>query len=93
MQPLTIPQPQPLDTADVAAVGVLLVDSRTAARMLAISERTLWTLAHTGSIPRVKVGASVRYDVEDLRRLVASQKSRTQRVAAWRPAEHGYPPG
>lgn len=53
----------------------LVVDARTAARMLAISERTLWSrTAPRGSIPVVAIGARRLYDVEDLRRYIAAQK-------------------
>lgn len=65
---------QPLDADDVATVDVLLVTSRDAARMLAVSERTLWTLSHDGSIPRVKVKSAVRFSVEDLKNWIVTQK-------------------
>lgn len=54
--------------------GSLLVKEKTAARMLSISPRTLWSLAASGAIPKIRVGArSVRYRVEDLSLWVASQ--------------------
>ncbi|MEZ6078799.1 MAG: helix-turn-helix domain-containing protein [Pirellulaceae bacterium] len=46
----------------------ILVSSRDAAKMLGISERTLWSLKTQGSIPSVKTGKSVRYRPETLRR-------------------------
>ena len=50
----------------------LLVDAREAARLLAISPRTLWSLSKTGEIPVVRLGKrAVRYDPEALRRRVA----------------------
>jgi hypothetical protein len=43
----TLPQPPQ------EAVSALLVDSRTAAKILAVSERTLWTLTDRGEVPCV----------------------------------------
>ena len=44
----------------------LLLTAKQAAQSLAISERTLWELTRHGEIPRLKIGASVRYDLRDL---------------------------
>jgi excisionase family DNA binding protein len=52
----------------------LLVDAREAARLLSISERTLWTLTDQGELPRVKIGRSVRYSVRDLERYIEGQR-------------------
>jgi excisionase family DNA binding protein len=52
----------------------LLLTPRDAARRLAVSERTLWSLTRAGSIPRIKLGRIVRYDPEDLRKFVDAQK-------------------
>ncbi len=52
-----------------------LVNSRTAAEMLAISARTLWAVTHPrGPLPVVKIGRAVRFDVVDLREFIASQR-------------------
>ena len=53
----------------------LAVNSREAARILSISERTLWSMTQPrGPIPAVRIGArSVRYSVEALRRYLAAQ--------------------
>lgn len=48
----------------------LLVNSREASRLLQISERTLWTLTKAGEIPSVRLGRSVRYSVDALRRWI-----------------------
>lgn len=48
----------------------LLLNSRDAARLLAISERKLFDLP----IPRVKLGRSVRYDRADLVNWIEKQK-------------------
>jgi excisionase family DNA binding protein len=44
----------------------LLLTTPEAARALAISPRTLWTLTKRGEIPSVKIGRAVRYDPRDL---------------------------
>jgi len=51
----------------------LLVGSREAARLLSISERTLWQHTKDGSIPSVKIGRSVRYSTAELMRWIESQ--------------------
>jgi hypothetical protein len=50
----------------------LLVDSSTAARLLGISERSLWTLTDSGEVPCVyPVARCKRYSVEGLKQYVA----------------------
>ena len=44
----------------------ILVDPREAARLLAISERTLWDLTFQREIRSLKIGRCVRYRVADL---------------------------
>jgi hypothetical protein len=52
-----------------------LVDERYAAReILKVSERTLWTLRDQGAIPHVRIGHSVRYNLDDLRRWIEANK-------------------
>lgn len=50
----------------------MLLRPREAAQSLGISERTLWSLTDDGTIPCIRLGRSVRYDIEVLRALVAS---------------------
>ncbi len=50
-----------------------LLSLREAAAVLAISERKLWGIPED-ELPRVRLGRSVRFDVEDLKKLVARQK-------------------
>ena len=61
-----------------AATSPMLLRLRQAAKVLAVSERTLWGMsAPRGPIPIVRVGAKrrgIRYDVRDLRNWVDSQK-------------------
>ncbi len=40
----------------VAAIEPLLLKARDAAKALALSERTLWTMTKTGQIPRIQQG-------------------------------------
>ena len=53
----------------------LLLTPRQAAKTLAISERTLWTLTQSGEIPRLKIGSSVRYDLRDLEAFIEAKKN------------------
>ncbi len=63
------------DARDVrAGSDPLLVDVRRAAAMLGVSQRTLWTLTHDGTIPVVRIGSRVLYDPQDLRAFIASRK-------------------
>ena len=52
----------------------LLIDARTASRILGLSPRTLWSLTNCGTIPCVRIGRAVRYSVDDLRRWIEAQK-------------------
>lgn len=53
----------------------LLVTPKQAAQMLALSERTLWTLTKSGEITHVQRGRMVRYHVDDLNRWIECHKS------------------
>ena len=65
----------------------MLVTAREAAKMLAVSERTLWTLADSGALPRVPIGPRCyRYDVADLRAWIAARKERAEAERAVRTA-------
>jgi hypothetical protein len=54
----------------------LLVDSRTASRMLSVSARKLWamTFEETPGLPYVRCGRLVRYSLDDLRRWIDAQR-------------------
>ena len=52
----------------------LLICSRDAARILSISERTLWTLVQRGEIAVVRIGTCKRYSLEALRAFIASRE-------------------
>ena len=57
------------------ATTVLLLTARDAARALSISPRKLWQLTKDGTIPVVRLGRAVRYDAQDLRRLIDEHKN------------------
>jgi excisionase family DNA binding protein len=48
------------------AAAPLLVEAREAARLLSISERTLWGLTASGAVPCVRLGRAKRYAMQDL---------------------------
>ena len=59
-----------------------LVNTRQAARYLGISPRSLWSLYNRGELPTVRLGRSVRFDVDDLDiwiRHTKTQASKTSR--------------
>ena len=52
----------------------LLVDAKNASTMLNISRRTLWSkTSPRGPIPAIRIGRSVKYPVDELKKYVASQ--------------------
>ena len=69
------------------AVVPLLVTAKEAAKMLAVSERTLWTLGDSGTLPRVPIGPRCyRYDVADLLAWIAARKAEAAAERAARAA-------
>jgi len=58
--------------ANTASLPHQLLKPNEAAKFLGISERTLWTLTKHGKLPAAKLGKSVRYREEDLKRYVES---------------------
>lgn len=54
----------------------LLVDSREAARLMAVSPRKLWsmTFEETPNLPHVRCGRLVRYSLDDLRQYIDLQR-------------------
>ena len=63
-----------------AAPANLLLNSSQAAKMLGISERTLWELKRAGELPYVPIGngsrkESIRYAVDDLYKLIEKRKT------------------
>jgi excisionase family DNA binding protein len=62
----------------VAAIESLLIKAPEAAKALALSERTLWSLAKKGELPSIKVNRAVRYDLADLRAWIERKKNPAQ---------------
>jgi len=52
----------------------LLVTPSQAAKLLSICERTLFSLAASGQILRIKIGRAVRYSPDDLQRWIDERK-------------------
>ncbi len=52
-----------------------LLTESAAAKWLSVSARTLWSLRDSGKIDFIRIGRSVRYDVDDLRAFVVNNKS------------------
>jgi excisionase family DNA binding protein len=45
----------------------LLIDSREAAKLLKISEKTLWSMWNEGKMPKpIRIGKAVRFSYEEL---------------------------
>jgi excisionase family DNA binding protein len=62
---------------DQSTKSALLVDTREAARLLAVSPRKLWamTFEETPGLPYIRCGRLVRYPVTDLQRWIDEQKT------------------
>lgn len=58
----------------------LLLTPRQTARQLGISERTLWSLTNSGTIPVVRIGRCVRYSRAALVAWIAGEQSRQLEV-------------
>jgi len=52
----------------------MLLRPREAADVLAISPRKLWELTNRGEIPCIRIGRSVRYDPDDLKKWIDANK-------------------
>jgi excisionase family DNA binding protein len=52
----------------------LLVDTPTAAKMLRVSSRTIWTLANSGELKATRIGRAVRFSIAELERFVAARQ-------------------
>jgi len=56
----------------------LLLTPREAAKSLSICERTLYGLSKSGELRLVRIGRSVRYDVNDLRAWIDRTKKTSE---------------
>ncbi len=61
-------------TEQAPSLPRLLLNTRDAAKALAISERKLWELTNCKAIPAVRIGRAVRYDLHDLQEFIDRQK-------------------
>jgi excisionase family DNA binding protein len=55
-------------------VSKLLLTARETAEALAVSPRKLWAMTASGEIPHIRLGRSVRYPVEELKRWINGHK-------------------
>lgn len=62
------------ETRFPVVLSPLLVDELQAASMLGISQRTFWDYRRSGEIPTVRIGRSVRFSVDDLRKFIDSKR-------------------
>jgi predicted DNA-binding transcriptional regulator AlpA len=53
----------------------MLVDARSAAKLLSISERSLWSLSNRGDLPSVRIGRRRLYDRRDLTAFIDRHKT------------------
>jgi excisionase family DNA binding protein len=60
-----------------SGLAILLLKPPEAAKVLRISERTLWELKKQGEIRHVQIGRSVRYDPRDLQAWIENQKRKS----------------
>ena len=56
-----------------------LIKPKEAAEYLAISDRKLFSMSKAGTIPTVRLGRSVRYDLADLENFINKLKSNGER--------------
>lgn len=61
--------------AETQTIAPLLLTPRDAAKVMSLSERTLWTLTQRGELPAVWIGRAKRYAVTDLAAWIDSQKA------------------
>ncbi|TVQ32988.1 MAG: DNA-binding protein [Phycisphaeraceae bacterium] len=60
--------------ANSAADFQPLLTYREAAKVLGVTERTIWSLVHAGRLPAVRFGRNVRIDPADLRGFIENAK-------------------
>jgi excisionase family DNA binding protein len=53
----------------------LLLTVAEAAKALAVSTRTIWSLTNRGELPAVRIGRAVRYSIEDVRAWIDRQRT------------------
>jgi excisionase family DNA binding protein len=61
--------------------SALALRPREAAKLLSVSQRTLWTWTQAGIVPHTRVGRTVLYSVDALRGWLSEQSSCSNRGA------------
>ncbi|MFN0012135.1 MAG: helix-turn-helix domain-containing protein [Phycisphaerales bacterium] len=61
------------DHGSIGPAQPLLLDIAEAARLLSLSDRTVWTLTDSGELPHVRIGRRVLYPLDRLRAWVAAR--------------------
>lgn len=59
---------------DAVTAFAPLLTYRQAAKVLGVTDRTVWTLVNDGTLPAVRFGRSVRIDPADLRTFIERAK-------------------
>jgi excisionase family DNA binding protein len=69
----TVPTPKPFDQQNHIASGreKLLYTLAEVAEQLSLSERSVWSLCHSGQLSRVKIGRSIRVPAESIKDFIA----------------------
>jgi excisionase family DNA binding protein len=67
-----------MSAVEPVAPTPLLVDTLTAAKMLGISARTVWTLENCGELKATRIGRAVRFSVRELERFIADRQGAAQ---------------
>ncbi len=62
------------------AVEPMLLTGKEAAKVLSVSERTLYALAKAGELPAIRIGRAVRYDPLDLRAWIEQAKEKSRKA-------------
>ena len=60
--------------SNTVTIAPRLMNSKEAAAYLAISARMLWSMTKAGTIPAVRLGRAVRYDINDLNTFISQAK-------------------
>ena len=58
----------------------LLVDAKTAARLLGIGSRKLWEITNTRELPAVRIGRAVRYQMAEIQAFIERSKDKPRSI-------------
>lgn len=62
----------------------LLVDDRTAASLLGVSPRSIWSIAASGELPSLQIGRRKLYSMDSLRKFIRQREAATTAAHSWR---------